>query len=288
MQLSDLYKPLTAHPFDRTVSYFEAAPCAALQPYIRCFWGTVHPVIAPAQAVSDLVVPDTCCDVIFTVNHSANTLESSFCGTSDTTFAAYTYSQKPYLRSVFGIRFYAWSAVAFSEDSLSGSKNEVSDADSHFSALRKTLAPQLFEVDTLSERISIAENFLLHHMHPERSSALVQNAIYEMLSHRGNLRTDSLSLTLHVSTRQIERRFQEETGLSPKQLATLIRYQYLWEGLLQRRFRSLADAALELGYTDQSHLSREFKRYHTLTIREALQYAAKDVAFLQDKDTPHS
>lgn len=285
MQLADLYKPLTAHPFEQTVSYFEAEPCAALKPYIRCFWGTIHPIFAPETGISELVTPDTCCDVIFTVNHTENTVNSAFCGTSDVSFAAYNYIQIPHLRSVFGVRFYAWSAVVFSEDTMRDSKNENSHADTHFSALRKMLAPQLFETVTLSERIQIAEEFLVKHMHAERSSTLVSNAIYEILSHRGNLRTEELSRTLHISTRQIERRFLEETGFSPKQLSNLIRYQYLWDGLLHHRFRSLADAALEFGYTDQSHLTREFKRYHTLTIREALQYAAKDVVFLQDKLT---
>lgn len=282
MQLSDLYQPLTAHPFERTVSYWEAAPCAALKPYIHCFWGTVHPFFAPETGVSDLVIPDTCCDVIFTVNHTENTVDSAFCGTSDTSFSAFSYMQKPHLRSVFAIRFYAWGAVVFSEDTLRDSKNETSHADTHFSALRKTLAPQLFDVPALSARIRIAEEFLLQHMHPERSSPLVSNAIYEMLSHRGNLRTETLSRTLHISQRQIERRFAEETGFSPKQLSNLIRYQSLWDGLLHHRFHSLADAALELGYTDQAHLSHEFKRFHTMNIHDALLYAAKDVAFLQD------
>ena len=104
------------------------------------------------------------------------------------------------------------------------------------------------------------------------------------MSHKGNLRTESLSRSLHISRRQIERRFLEETGFSPKQLTNLVRYQMLWNGLLHRRFRSLSDAALELGYTDQAHLSREFKRYHTMNIHDALQYAAKDVAFLQDEN----
>ena len=105
MQLSELYKPLTAHPFERTISYFEAEPCAALKPYIRCFWGTVHPFFAPQNGVSDLVIPDTCCDVIFTVNHTEGTIDSAFCGTGDVSFASYSYTQKPHLRSVFAIRF---------------------------------------------------------------------------------------------------------------------------------------------------------------------------------------
>jgi len=286
MQLSDLYKPLTAHPFERTVSYWEAEPCAALKPYIRCFWGTVQPFWAPESGLSDLVIPDTCCDVIFTVNHTDNTVDSAFCGTSDTSFAAFSYLQKPHLRSVFAVRFYAWGAAAFSEDSLKDTKNENSHADSHFSFFRKEMEPQLFDITSLSARMQLAESCLLRHFRPERSSATVQNALYEILRRRGNLKTETLSRTLHISARQLERRFHEEIGVSPKQLSAMIRYQYLWDGLLHRRFRSLADAALELGYTDQAHLAHEFKRFHTLTVNEALCHAAKDVANLQDTRAP--
>ncbi len=34
------YTPITAMPYSRSESYVEIEPCAALKPYIRCFWGS--------------------------------------------------------------------------------------------------------------------------------------------------------------------------------------------------------------------------------------------------------
>ncbi|MGN0478968.1 MAG: helix-turn-helix domain-containing protein [Hominenteromicrobium sp.] len=281
-ELHKLYRPHTAHPFEHTASYCEAAPCDALAPYVRCFWGTLHPVPERDRPGGTVVTPDTCADIIFTVNHTAGTVSCAFCGVSDTAGAAHSFTAAPHLCSQFGIRFYAWTAAAFSEDTLAGTKNRSFDARCHFSALCKQLGPQLLSVQTLHARIRLAEDFLLRRLCPERCSPIVLNAVYEMLRLRGNLQTADISRRLHVSTRQLERRFSEETGLSPKQLSVLVRYQYLWDGVLNRRFSSLADAAYQLGYADQAHLSHEFRRFHAMTLREAVQYAEKDVAFLQD------
>lgn len=34
------YTPITAMPYRHSDSYVEIEPCAALKPYIRCFWGS--------------------------------------------------------------------------------------------------------------------------------------------------------------------------------------------------------------------------------------------------------
>lgn len=34
------YRPLTATPYQRSETYVEIEPCAALKPCIRCFWGS--------------------------------------------------------------------------------------------------------------------------------------------------------------------------------------------------------------------------------------------------------
>ena len=44
MELNTLYRPITSTPFRHSVSYAEFEPCAALKPYIRCFWGKKNAV----------------------------------------------------------------------------------------------------------------------------------------------------------------------------------------------------------------------------------------------------
>ena len=42
------------------------------------------------------------------------------------------------------------------------------------------------------------------------------------------------------------------------------------------------NAVHKFGYTDQSHLLREFKRYHSMDIHNARMMAFKDVGNIQD------
>lgn len=78
LTLARLYHPITGTPFQADASYREVAPCAALSPYIRCFWGSERP-LPDAPSPGGIVIPDTCMDVIFHIDYAANCVGSVFC-----------------------------------------------------------------------------------------------------------------------------------------------------------------------------------------------------------------
>lgn len=75
--------------------------------------------------------------------------------------------------------------------------------------------------------------------------------------------------------------FHEYVGITPKKLSNLIRYQFLWRDILWEPDFDVFNAVHKYGYTDQSHLLREFKRYHSMDIHEARTIALKDVENIQ-------
>jgi AraC-like DNA-binding protein len=84
---------------------------------------------------------------------------------------------------------------------------------------------------------------------------------------RPGSRVGALSPDLGVSERQLLRRFDDAVGYGPKTLDRVLRFQRF-----RARARSLAAGedelarvALDLGYADQSHLSRECVRLSGLT-----------------------
>lgn len=285
MNLSNLYRPITATPFAENDRYVEIEPCDSLKPYIRCFWGTKRPYIYQKEEMTQsIVVPDTCMDVIFSVDYTENKINGSFCGIDESAFTTDEERKKGRCTSTFGIRFYAWTAVLFSEESMKDVKNAFFDAGHHFSRLKSQLEPVLFDIFDIRERVETAEQYLLEHLHLERENALVQGSVYEIVKRQGNLKAGELGKLLHISNRQIERLFKENVGISPKKLSSLVRYQYLWNHAVYRRNFNIQDEVYQLGYADQAHLMNDFRRFHTMSIQEARKNAWKDVVFLQEKN----
>lgn len=273
MDLSTLYHPITSTPFRRDRGYSEAPPSAALRPYVRCFWRQLPRRIEGEAAT--LVIPDTCMDLIFHIGASG--MSQRFCAINDRSFLSEPVPQT----DTFGIRFYPWAAAFFTEDTLLGSRNGLFDAEWHFPALTRALTRMLRETDGFPARCERAEALLLESMRPHEPSPVFLNAIYETLRGEGRPRTEELARNVHVSVRQLERLFNAYTGVSPKRLGSLVRYQCLWrEAALDGRF-DVQDAVERFGFTDQSHLLRQFKTYHSLSLKEAIVLAGKDVAFLQ-------
>jgi transcriptional regulator GlxA family with amidase domain len=69
---------------------------------------------------------------------------------------------------------------------------------------------------------------------------------------------------LDLSTRQLERRFEAALGQRPSDLYRLLRLRYArW--LLETTTRSVTDIALEAGFSDCAHFSRQFKALHGLS-----------------------
>ena len=271
MEFYRIFRPLTAVPFRNTKAYMEYEPCDALKPYVRCFWGSREPHLQAdaTGAAGGLVIPDTCMDIIFDMNYSENKIQNKFCGINDMSFYAAGEADPRAVIGSFGIRFYAWTAVMFSDESMAAAKNVDTDVGYYFSKLKRALEPLLMEPADMPQRVRAAEKYLLKYIRPERENTIVMEGVAELLQHRGNLSMMQLSGQLHVGCRQLERLFKTYVGTPPKQLASLIRYQSLWSDIILKRDFNLLDAVYEFGYTDQSHLIRDFKRFHTMTPMEA-------------------
>jgi AraC-like DNA-binding protein len=171
-----------------------------------------------------------------------------------------------------------WKSTFIKLDCVS---NTTLGLDFCFSKMKKEIEPLLFNLDSMSERISVTEKFLIRHFYAEKYSAPVMQAVNEILCRRGNIRIEQLTADMHISSRQLERLFLSRMGISPKKFASLVRYQYVWNDVLFRPGFNIQDEVYESGYSDQAHLLHEFKKYHSMTIIEAEKYARRDVAFLQ-------
>lgn len=107
---------------------------------------------------------------------------------------------------------------------------------------------------------SIAEQYLLKRARilvwsPERRIA--SQAAATMQRSRGMVGVAGVAAESAVSTRHLERVFQEQIGVSPKVFARLLRLDHALE--MARPGSNWAEVASVCGYFDQSHLVRDFR-----------------------------
>lgn len=278
-----IYHPLTATPFKRNTYYTELSPCKELQSHIRCYWGIENPLIQiENDDAPQLVIPDTCVDIIYHIDYTNDVVTGGFCGINDCSFHTHSSGTIGHMVSTFAVRFYAWSAYTFADDSLKSTMNGYFDVGSRFEWLDKIIRPKLLELKTLQEKASFTEQVLLKRLSNVKANVVVNNTIQNILINKGSLDVSKLAKESFVSTRQLERLFHEYVGITPKKLSNLIRYQFLWRDILREPDFDVLSAVYKYGYTDQSHLLREFKRYHSMDIYKAKMMAFGDVGNIQD------
>lgn len=126
----------------------------------------------------------------------------------------------------------------------------------------RNLQEQILTALTTDTAIGIIENFLLKHMPSQRHlTADFTMAMKLIYQHQGMISIEDLLKTLPTTERQLERKFREHIGTSPKRFANTIKFQHFLK-LLQKQSHKKKIAALiyESGYYDHAHLNRNFRK----------------------------
>ncbi len=114
----------------------------------------------------------------------------------------------------------------------------------------------------------------------EHSNLLVLHASNLLIRSAGSIAIDQIAEETGYTTRYLDKCFRTETGLSPKQLAKIVRFQMAVSALNDPMGRTLTEIAIDTGFYDQSHLVHEFKRYADLTPKQ-YQALLRDDSFYQ-------
>lgn len=268
------YKPLTSRPFLCNSTYTEYTPCQQLVPYIACYWESFH-YSGSAEEQEVLVIPDTCADMIIEINHTKHTMESCFCGLSDSPVRI---KPKPVGETVmtFAVRFHFWAVRLFFNVGMKELYNQVI----HFEQIdSKTFRDfeLFFNLASTVDRINWMENLLLKKLQDlsvrNGFNSNVYNTIDQILAASGNISIREACEYTCVSQRQMERLFLQDIGISIKRTADLVRYQNVWKDIVRQDIFQIQDAVNHYGFADQSHLLNEFRRFHGMTPQQAKQSA---------------
>lgn len=128
------------------------------------------------------------------------------------------------------------------------------------------LFTKLGELPSDKTRIQLLENWLLG----KYSGNVLHDPVMafvtrEMSLTHGNLNIELLADKSGISLRQLERKFRQQVGISPKSLGNILRFRRI-QGLLKSSTKqSLLHIAYDHGYFDHAHLTRDFKKFAGVT-----------------------
>jgi AraC-like DNA-binding protein len=92
------------------------------------------------------------------------------------------------------------------------------------------------------------------------SDAPLRYAVAELDRSVGRMGVRQVADQIGWSTRQLQRRFNEAVGISPKMFARMQRFQALFRAT-EGQANDWVSAAVDCGYFDQSHLIRDFREF---------------------------
>jgi len=121
-----------------------------------------------------------------------------------------------------------------------------------------------------SERFRLLDDLLLARLAAVREVP-VQPEVLEawrvICRSGGRARVDDVARRVGWSRRHLAERFRAAVGVTPKEAARIVRFEHARERV-RATTSSLADVAVACGYSDQQHLSREWKALAGCSIGE--------------------
>lgn len=133
------------------------------------------------------------------------------------------------------------------------------------------LAGRIENTDNLETAVTLIENFLLSRVilggnyNISRLSAVVRH-----ISNSVHTDIKGLADVACLSEKQFCRIFSENIGTTPKEFLRIIRLQRTLSILQHNPKIGFAQLSYECGYTDQSHMIKEFKLFSGYTPKEYL------------------
>lgn len=127
----------------------------------------------------------------------------------------------------------------------------------------RAVVQSLQDASKLEERIDLISTYitkLAKHSSTDIDKS-IKMAISILLNTKGKISIAELREQLHISERTFERRFSAGIGVSPKQFARIVQFNFSLNQLKEEDYLPLTNVAFDNGFADQSHFIRTFKKY---------------------------
>ena len=233
-------------------------PDERLSTHVSWYWATTGDDRRRQEKIR--VLPDGCMDIVFDLGGGLapqGEAPSAFVTGVSTTPEIIVLPHSPRILGVHLTPFGASSLLGVRAQELAGRHTPLTDL---LPNLAREAMDRLRGAHRIASAKDILDQLLIDRLQRvDQANALVAHAVRAMRFESPTLRIANLARTMGVSHKRLERTFRSHVGLPPKRFAKIMRFVDAAQALQRSAPPPLANLALDLGYSDQSHFNRDFK-----------------------------
>ncbi|ALA44666.1 AraC family transcriptional regulator [Paenibacillus peoriae] len=277
--LHSLFRPLQVNGSDLSTYYIEQKPSAVLKAYVACYWesGPANRVVEenlaascedtallslPHEETMERVLPDGCTDILLEYDPVNKRQELSYCGTFTQPFVSARQAGSE--ARIFAVRFFPGGAHYFHgmpTHLFTGGNYRLEDLWPESIAV---IGERIMEAQNFNERVRIMDEYLNQLLLRRRTSDcdLMKNLLHRIFVSAGSVGVKELAECEAISERQLNRKFGQWIGISPKKFSEVVRFQSVLHSIQSGGDLDWTELALKHSFFDQAHLIRDFRRFY--------------------------
>ena len=243
----------------------EFEPPEELRDTIKCFWYNRRD-FGELQSSFE-IMPDGYAEIIFHFGSACSMSHNGGLQPLPSPFMMGLLNQPALLITknrleIIGIRCFPWTV--FDLLGLPSGKDGVRIFEHPVARLQSSLNKWI-QSERIDEAVAEVKQYFLNARSQIAMDSMLFKAGVAMREANGTLPVSQVAAAAHSTVRTLERKFKQSSGYSVKDVSGLMRFEKVRNQLWLDPNSNLAGLAHDLGYTDQAHLSREFKRYSGTT-----------------------
>jgi AraC-like DNA-binding protein len=255
--------------------YREYSLMPPLDGLVECVWflsrtgpDTVGTVVEPD---TQHIPPDGCVELIFHVRDPFVQIDEGAARSQPHAMVVGVWTRPiaivaPRTFDTIGIRIRPGCASAFWAEPAALFADTVTDATAVWGREIAAVRARIGEAVEERYRLAILTAFLSARL--RRREPTIAWSIDRIVATRGRQSIDAVAREAGIGHRRLERAFRAHVGVSPKMFSRIVRFQHVLRHSRPDTTAAWADVAALCGYTDQSHLIRDFQQFTGTTPHE--------------------